>query len=711
MEVQAIDPQVRMLLETVYKAVEDSGHTLGQIQGSDTAVYSGVLMHNYKHITSRDLQFLNKYHATGVTPSLMANRISYFFNWHGPSMIADTACSASLPSHKAQIALIRDCYARASLDINKQADRPQFFEAHGTGTTAGDPIEAEVISKTFFGNAEAETVGPLYVGGIKTVIGHTEGTAGLAGLIKVPLTLSVQILLVDILEAAGVRFTAIMGHSSGEIAAAYAAKRISADDAICMSYYRGLSVAFSTQHQVRDGAMLAVGTSQDDMEELLEEPEFKDRAWIAAVNSSASITISGDSDPIHQIQAVLQDEKKFTRRLKVDRAYHSPHMLSYSSEYTAYQKNMSIQVNPASRTEWFSSVSGEHNSALHDELKGPYWIGNLINPVLFKQAVEKAWSDSGPFDMAVEIGPHAALKAPVQQVIQDITGRGFPYVALLQQGMNDLESLADGMGSIASHSRYVRAFPHRSDKAHELLGHLTPDSSDREMRWRHSICPKEVPWLSGHRVQGQTIYTGAAFIVTVVEACLKLTGEQPVSLIEVLDIVMGQALTFDEDDAPVEVVFTLSDIEKQQESSCIMGTFNCSAAKGKLDTLLDSLAHGQFRILLGTALSTALPEGSSQPTSLVDVDSEDLYASLDHLNYEFSGPFRVLSGLRRKPGLSTGFLPGDNTLSMLVHPAMLDALFQSIVLAASAPNDGRVCAAHIPNHIDAIRVNSHLRDA
>ncbi|KAG8408000.1 hypothetical protein J3459_018315 [Metarhizium acridum] len=85
-----------------------------------------------------------------------------------------------------------------------------------------------------------------------------------------PLALSVQ----NILEAAGVRFTAVKGHLSGEIAAAYAAKRISADDAICISYYRGLSVAFSTQHQGRAGAMLAVGTSQDDMEELLEEPEY-----------------------------------------------------------------------------------------------------------------------------------------------------------------------------------------------------------------------------------------------------------------------------------------------------------------------------------------------------------------------------------------------------------------------------------------------------
>ncbi|KAK2594097.1 hypothetical protein QQS21_008200 [Conoideocrella luteorostrata] len=1097
MEAHAIDPQVRILLETVYEAVEDSGHTMDGIQGSDTAVYSGVLMHDYEHIMSRDAQFMNKYHATGVTPSLIANRISYFFDWHGPSMILDTACSASLyavhlamqqlrsggsslavatgcnlmldplayisqskmnmlsptgrsrmwdadadgyargegiaalilkplsraeadgdpihavireagvnqdgktpgitmPSSKAQIALIRDCYARAGLDITRQADRPQFFEAHGTGTPAGDPIEAEAIEKTFFSNKEAENFGPLYVGGIKTVIGHTEGTAGLAGLIKVvlamkhatipanllfnrinprvapfytnlriptsalewppvgdnqprrasvnsfgfgganahailesyipklhqtpeivvfspfifsavseasltayldtfreflaaqgnklnmrdlaftlhsrrtrflftasfpasspdlllckitermetvrsrtndglgvraaqisrggprilgvftgqgaqwarmgaelisssptakkiidrlddqlaslpeevrplwtiagelvkdaassnnsdptlaqPLSLAVQIILIDILEVAGVRFSAVVGHSSGEIAAAYAAKRISAEDAICLSYYRGLSVASSKPHDGKSGAMLVVGTSQQDVEELLAEPEFKNRAWIASINSSASITISGDSDAINEIHAVLQDEKKFTRLLKVNRAYHSPHMLSYSSDYKTYQKNMSIVVNPASRSVWFSSVSGEDNSTLQDELKGSYWVDNLLSPVYFKQAVERAWSDIGPFDIVVEIGPHPALKGPVQQIFQDIADRRVPYTGLLQRGISDLESLANGMGYIYSHagkgsvdlkayetflsdnatfhtlqglppyswnhstdywheSRYTWAVSHRSDKVHELLGHLTPDSSDREMRWRHSICPKEVPWLSGHRIQGQTVFPGAVFIVTVVEACLKLKKEQPVSLIEVLDIVMGQALTFDDDDTPVEVVLTLADIQKQKESPFITGRFNFSASKGKGVAILDSLAYGKFRIVLGVASSTALPGGSSQSPGLLDIGSDDFYASLRKLDYEFSGPFIALSGLRRKLGLSTGFLPELNEPSLLIHPAMLDALFQSIVLAASAPHDGRIWVAHVPSHIKAVRVNPSLCDA
>ena len=86
----------------------------------------------------------------------------------------------TIPSSAAQAVLIRDTYARAGLDIDKPEDRPQFFHAHGTGTPAGDPQEAEAISRAFY-NGEASD--KLYVGSIKTIIGHTEGTAGLASLI------------------------------------------------------------------------------------------------------------------------------------------------------------------------------------------------------------------------------------------------------------------------------------------------------------------------------------------------------------------------------------------------------------------------------------------------------------------------------------------------------------------------------------------------
>ena len=93
----------------------------------------------------------------------------------------------TVPSSEAQASLIRATYAKAGLDITNPQDRPQFFEAHGTGTKVGDPREAAAIKDAFFGTHTNNV--PLYVGSIKTVIGHTEGTAGLAGLLKGSLAL------------------------------------------------------------------------------------------------------------------------------------------------------------------------------------------------------------------------------------------------------------------------------------------------------------------------------------------------------------------------------------------------------------------------------------------------------------------------------------------------------------------------------------------
>lgn len=92
----------------------------------------------------------------------------------------------TMPSATAQAALILETYARAGLDIEKPEDRPQFFHAHGTGTPAGDPQEAEAIAKAFYSNGASDK---LFVGSIKTIIGHTEGAAGLASLIGTSLAL------------------------------------------------------------------------------------------------------------------------------------------------------------------------------------------------------------------------------------------------------------------------------------------------------------------------------------------------------------------------------------------------------------------------------------------------------------------------------------------------------------------------------------------
>lgn len=281
-EVEAVDPQQRMLLETVYEALESAGRTMDQLRGTDTAVYVGCMTGDYVEMLLRDPLDFPKYTAPGTARSILSNRISYFYDWHGPSMTIDTACSASLvavheavqalrtgmsrvacaagtnailgpesfiiesklqilsptgrsrmwdaaadgyargegaaalmmkklshaiadgdevycliretgvnsdgrtngitmPSAEAQAALIRQTYARAGLD--PLTDGCQYFEAHGTGTQAGDPQEARAIHDVFCPDTR-DSANPLYVGSVKTVIGHLEGAAGVAGLIK-----------------------------------------------------------------------------------------------------------------------------------------------------------------------------------------------------------------------------------------------------------------------------------------------------------------------------------------------------------------------------------------------------------------------------------------------------------------------------------------------------------------------------------------------
>lgn len=294
-EANSMDPQQRLLLETVYEAIEAAGLKLDQIRGTDTAVYVGVMGGDYNDLVLKDLDSIPTYLSTGTARSILSNRISYFFDWRGPSMTIDTACSSSLvavhqavqtlqsgaarmavvaganlilgpdnfvaesklkmlsptgrcrmwdaaadgyargdgfaavvlkrlqdalldgddveciirgaavnqdgrtqgitmPSSTNQAALIRQAYASAGLDVRCAADRCQYFEAHGTGTPAGDPIEAAAIAEAFFNNVNddrrsEEDLDPLFVGSIKTVIGHTEGTAGLAGLLKASLAI------------------------------------------------------------------------------------------------------------------------------------------------------------------------------------------------------------------------------------------------------------------------------------------------------------------------------------------------------------------------------------------------------------------------------------------------------------------------------------------------------------------------------------------
>lgn len=82
-------------METVYDSVCAAGQTIEGLRGSPTAVYVGVMCDDWTGAVGKDLELYPQYGATGMARSIMSNRISYFFDWHGPCMTIDTACSSS----------------------------------------------------------------------------------------------------------------------------------------------------------------------------------------------------------------------------------------------------------------------------------------------------------------------------------------------------------------------------------------------------------------------------------------------------------------------------------------------------------------------------------------------------------------------------------------------------------------------------------------
>jgi acyl transferase domain-containing protein len=121
---------------------------------------------------------------------------------------------------------------------------------------------------------------------------------------------------VNLLNTWGVTPAAVVGHSSGEIAAAYASGAITTDTAIIIAYYRGLV----TKKQTRRGKMAAIGMGRDEVASYL-----VNGVVIACENSPSSVTLSGDEGKLANIIGEIKSKQPevFIRHLKVEMAYHS----------------------------------------------------------------------------------------------------------------------------------------------------------------------------------------------------------------------------------------------------------------------------------------------------------------------------------------------------------------------------------------------------
>ena len=379
--------------------------------------------------------------------------------------------------------------------------------------------------------------------------------------ISQPATTAIQIALVSLLASWNVNPVAVLGHSSGEVAAAFAAGALSLSSCMAIAYHRG---EFASKLAGR-GAMIAIGATAAEVASLLEKV-VGGEAVIACINSPSLITVSGDIAAVDSIQTLATDANYFARRLKIDIAYHSPHMKEIESEYLGKLGGIEPSSPSESSPHFHSSLRGKQ--VPFEDLRGTYWSQNLTSPVLFSQALtemclERSSDTSLPkVDVILEIGPHSSLKTPIQETLRsraNASDSSIHYLPTLIRNSENVRNLlyvvgalhclgypvdcsnfcsssVDAPGKILSNlpqypwshtKRYwhetrisknnrFRRFPR-----HDLLGALAEDFNEQEPQWKNTIRLSEIPWLSHHLIQSSVVFPFAAYVSMACEAAFQ----------------------------------------------------------------------------------------------------------------------------------------------------------------------------------------------
>ncbi|KAI6432251.1 putative PKS-like protein biosynthetic cluster [Pyricularia oryzae] len=416
-----------------------------------------------------------------------------------------------------------------------------------------------------------------------------------------------QIALVDELRSWGVRPARVIGHSSGEIAAAYCLGALSHSDAIAAAYFRGkasAAVAEASSKQATEMGMMAVGCSREQAQELIAGQNGCVDVTVACVNSPESITLSGHATELEKMAEVLQEHSIFHRRLKVEIAYHSPLMAAVSDKYLSYISH----IEPREASDAMSMpapimVSSVTASEATPDMLGPYyWLANMMSPVLFSDGIVElvrpckdgnhTREEVNTIDMMIEIGPHSTLAGPVDQTLSRHGLRDMEYHSVLLRGRDAVDTALDLARSLLHAGVEINAarangdvgaklltdlppYPWNHDRAfdatsrihHEylhrkmprrgLLGAPMPSTDQAQRVWRGFIRLDEEPWLRGHKVGGTVLLPAAAMLSIAIEGGRQLAEPgRTLHAVRLRDVSFFAALALPES-AATEVVLTM----------------------------------------------------------------------------------------------------------------------------------------------------------
>ncbi|MBF6175886.1 type I polyketide synthase [Nocardia blacklockiae] len=495
---------------------------------------------------------------------------------------------------------------------------------------------------------------------------------------------TVEVALYRLLESWGVTPDFLLGHSIGEVSAAYLAGVWSLADATALVAARGRLM----QGLPPGGAMLAVAAAEAAVQALL--APHGDRVAIAAVNGPAAVVVSGDEPAVDEIAAQAAARGFTTRRLRVSHAFHSPRMRPMLDDFAAVCA--ALTYHPPT-IPIVSDLTGR--PADPAALRTPeYWVRHVAEPVRFADGVR--WlRESGRVAVFAEVGPGAALSSLVAV-------DGGAVAALLRPGRPEAEAVVTGVAEAYvagasvdwsaltpgaeivdlptyafAHQRFWLPYTPPADvraaglspAGHPLLGAVVAGPGDTATVLTGALSVRDHPWLADHRVGDRILVPATVFVELALRAADEVGGRG------IADLVVTTPLVLSDEPAQLQVRVEPAGPDGKRAFTVYArtGAGAWSAhAEGALETDAPDAPASD-----GTERSPAWP-----PPGAVELDVEELYRQLEAAGLRYGPTFRGLREVWRDgPDLVARVALSEevDAEGYHLHPTLLDAALHGLI--------------------------------
>jgi mycoketide-CoA synthase len=525
------------------------------------------------------------------------------------------------------------------------------------------------------------------------------GAPGAPGMDRVdvvqPVLFAVMVSLAELWKSVGVRPDAVIGHSQGEIAAAYVAGALSLRDAARVVTLRSKLLRSLTG----PGGMLSIACSTERARELL--APYGSRVSIAAVNGRSAVVVSGDVTALDELVGFCADLELRTRRIDVDYASHSVEVEAIHGELAEALAEIEPQ---SSRTAFFSTVTGNRLDTAG--LDAEYWYRNIRQTVQFDQAVRSACEHG--YRTFIESSPHPALIAGIEDTANDCGPGDTEAIVVPTLGREDgglerfLTSAATAfvggvnvdwrglLGGAGFVELPTYAFDRRrfwlsgesvvadagglglGTSGHPLLSAVVelPGSGGVVLTGR--LSPSLQGWLADHAVSGAVVFPGTGFV----ELAIRAGDEVGCPTVDELTLqapLMLPAKDSGSGSVAVQVVVGAAE-ESGQRSVSIFS---------RPDAGSGWVCHAEGTLSTGSVEPRA-DLSVWPPAGAVAADLADGYEQLAARGYGYGPAFQ---------GLTATWVRGDEVFAEVrlpeaaggvtgfgVHPALLDAAMHALVI-------------------------------